>query len=171
MTELVQHLTRTLEGVTQLYQKLRIVLDRKQAAIVSGKTDAVSECSATEERLVELAQVLNDNRIGIMQTLAARLGLSKSDATLRQVAERIGDPYGAQLMAMKAELVALIEKVGEINRANALLIKDSLGFINDVLTTAFVRPNGKPSRMPAVYGQRGLLDPVRIDSGLVNLRA
>lgn len=167
MEDLIENLVKTLDGATQLYEKLGIVLERKRAAIVGGKTEALAQCTLTEERLVELARVLNDSRIGIMGSLAQRVGLRTGDVTLQRVAERVGEPWTSDLLGMKAKLTALVERVQEMNRVNAMLIKDSLEFIGDVLRRAFHR---EPSTV-LVYGQRGNLAPVSIESRLVNLNA
>ena len=166
MKELAQNLLKTVDGAVQLYEKLRLVLEHKQTAIVEGKTDELTQCTATEERLIELARVLNDNRTGLLRSLAVRLGFAGQAPTFQQVAERIGEPYCATLREQKAKLTKLIESVGEINRTNALLLQDSLGFINDVLRSAFGAPKSS-----LVYGQHGTLDPVRVERALVNLQA
>ena len=166
MKDLAQNLVKTIDGAVQLYEKLRVVLEWKQTAIVQGKTDDLSQCTKTEERLIELAKVLNDNRTGLMRSLAARLGLAGQTPTFQQLTDRMGEPYGAKLREQKAKLTTLIEKVGEINRTNALLLQDSLGFVNDVIRSAFGAPKN-----PLVYGQRGALNPVRVESALVNLQA
>ena len=167
MNDLIENLVKALDGAVQLYEKLRIVLERKRAAIVQGKTDELNHCSATEERLMELAQVLNDNRVGIMGSLAHRVGLRGADISLQNVAERLGEPWASKLMGMKDRLSALVHKVQEINRLNAMLIKDSLEFIGDVLRRTFSRqPNAA-----LVYGQTGTVNPVTVESRLVNLNA
>ena len=72
-----------------------------------------------------------------------------------------------KLMGMKDRLSALVHKVQEINRLNAMLIKDSLEFIGDVLRRTFSRqPNAA-----LVYGQTGTVNPVTVESRLVNLNA
>ena len=167
MNDLIDNLVKAIDGATQLYEKLSIVLERKRAAIVAGKTDALDQCTATEERLVELAQVLNTNRVGIMGSLAQRLGVPGGRPTLKQLAERLGEPWGSKLMSMKAKLAGLVEKVQEINRMNAMLLKDSLEFIGDVLRRTFHK-QGSPG---IVYGQRGDVAPVVVESRLVNLNA
>ena len=167
MNDLIEELIKTIDGAAQLYEKLRVVLERKQAAIVAGQTDELTQCAATEESLVDLAQRLDGNRVNIMGTLAQRLGVPGGQARLHQLAERLGEPWASRLLSLKDKLTQLVRKVQEINRVNALLVKDSLDFIGDVLRRCF----HKQPAAGLVYGQKGRVAPVSIESRLVNLNA
>ena len=66
--------------------------------------------------------------------MAARLGATLAEdadsLTLRRLIERVQGPHAERLKEMREMLIALQQKIQKVNRHNALLIKQSMRYVD-----------------------------------------
>ena len=129
MLQLVEIVQKEIET----FESLLDSMDREQKALVTQDMPQIETAVAEQRSIAELAIALERARTRVVTDLSQELGETAQDMTLKRLVDRIQGPHSQQLGEMRETLIAIHEKVQTANRQNALLIKQSLKYVDKTL--------------------------------------
>lgn len=153
---LVRDLVRLLGELRELYGQLGAHMGLKLDAIRRGDSDAIHSITAREMMLAGRASEREGLRRQIAQRLGEHLGIDRGAARsmrLADLAERLIEPRRSQLLGAAAGLRDKLEEVERAQRVNALVTREILRHLGDVL--AVMTGGGAKGD---VYSRRGRHD-------------
>ena len=137
MIGLYRTLLNQLGQKALIYDELIKLLEEEWEGISEYSYDKVQAALNKKETLVLKMQVLEENRLQVVEALAKRLGLSMQDLTLKKLIASIDHPVRAKLMGKRKILLGQIKKIAFLNEQNqglvdasSLSIKKSLAFLH-----------------------------------------
>jgi len=113
---------------------LRLALEKRQA-IILGNLNELNEIMRRENQLVRSLQMAETQRQGAALDVARQLGIEESKLTaslLVDALQRIGVVDSRRLSEEVEELAFNLDRLKEVNQANAELLEQSLAFIESV---------------------------------------
>jgi len=131
---ILERLESHLQDELKLHRSLLNVAERKRDQIVAGNIPAFSQVLSEEQGLLQRGHDLRRVRDAILQVCAKHFSCPHEQLRLAQVLERAPEPLRSQLAGTRMELRAVLERLREINERNLLLIRQSLSFVQDVLS-------------------------------------
>lgn len=124
-----------LESEVRCHKRLLELAEAKQRQIIAGDMRAFSELLQKEQEPLSIMTRLRQIRERILRDVADAFALGRDSLRLNQVIERCTGILKDELSTRVAELRTVCEKLREINDANLVLIRQSLSFVRDVLST------------------------------------
>jgi len=124
-----------LDHEVRCHRRLLDLAEAKQHQIVAGDMRAFSELLKKEQEPLTLMTRLRQLRERILREVSDTLTLGRDALRLTQVVERCTGPLRDELAARVAELKTVCERLREVNDANLVLIRQSLSFVRDILST------------------------------------
>lgn len=166
MKALVTTLTEILWKEVRVFERLLETLAAEQEALVRQEVEAVETIVAEQKMLTETTGHLEKARIRVVARLAGAVGEDPAALTLKRLMERVAAPQAEQLAQVREALLEVQEKVRGTNRQNALLIKQSLKYVDKSLQilaggegpAGTYRPSGKIETRPSA--QRTVMNQV-----------
>lgn len=160
----MRQLVEIVQKEVETFQALLDTMAREQQALVSQDVEAIEATVQAQRELAEQAGALERARTRIVNDLSHELGETGDDLTLKHLIERIQGPQSDRLSEMRETLIAIHERIQTANRHNALLIKQSMKYVDkslQILTgegpeTGVYAQSGKVSKPNA----RGVLNRV-----------
>lgn len=145
----MERMIEILKKELEIYQEMLKISENKTDIIVKDKVDELQEMTNCEEEFVKQFISLEKERIQIVKNFAAEKGLGEQILKVSEISEYFPD-MKEELMSLRKEILAVIEKVKVKNDLNAKLLKNSLEYINFSvgLATGTSAGNG-------LYGQSG----------------
>jgi hypothetical protein len=147
-TLLGEHLTAEIT----VHRILLGLAEAKQKHIVAADLTSFNSVLLQEQKPMEEAGFLRKQRDRLFQGLAERLNVPLANLKLGTLIQRLPDPARTELSAKHAELKAVVEKFGQMNDSNQVLIRHSLGIVSGVLKTIFVQTE---EQAPGGYDRQG----------------
>ena len=139
MIGLYRTLLSQLGQKTLIYDQLIKLLEEEWEGISKYSYEKVQAALNKKQTLVLKMQVLEENRLEVVEELAKRLDLSIQDLTLKKLISAIDHPVSAKLMERRKILLGQIKKINDLNDQNeglvdasSLSIKKSLAFLHKV---------------------------------------
>lgn len=126
LVEIVQKEVETFEALLDSMQE-------EQKALVTHDVEAIEKAVVDQRDLAANAGALERARTRLVTDLSRELGETASDLTLKRLIDRIEGPHAQQLGEMRETLIAMHEKIQAANRQNALLIKQSMKYVDKTL--------------------------------------
>ena len=105
-----------------------------RAALRRGKLDAVKELLQHHAGLSAMAAKVADERAATAYELGLLHGLSKSECTLRALADHVAEPWAGLFRHSRDRLTALANEIRAAQHGNAILLETLRSFFRDVLT-------------------------------------
>jgi flagellar biosynthesis/type III secretory pathway chaperone len=133
--QLFQHLRDQLEGEVRCHRRLLDLAEAKLKEVVAGNIAAFTELLRQEQEPMTLLTRLRQTRDRLLREAAETLGLDRAALRISQIVERCTDPLRKELDGRVTELRAVCERLRDLNDRIALLIRQSLGFVRDMLNT------------------------------------
>lgn len=160
-TTLLGQLKDHLDHEVKCHRRLLDLAEAKQRNIVSGNMQAFSELLKKEQEPLTAMLNLRQLRERILREVADALGLSRDTLRLTQVIERLSGQIRDELRTRITELKTLCERLREVNDSTMVLIRQSLGFVRDILGVLVGEPPAnsydRRGTTASVRGQRGSL--------------
>jgi hypothetical protein len=125
-------------------------LEVVRAAALAGDVDRLEALRGPQEDAARRALQIRSDRDGLRGRIGAFLGVPDADATLDRLAARVGGTAGQSLLAAAVRVRELAVRVDKLNRSNAAVLEQCLGFTRRVLRD--LRGEGTPA---ASYGPDG----------------
>jgi flagellar biosynthesis/type III secretory pathway chaperone len=128
-TQMRDHLDAELSA----HRSLLTLAERKQGDLVRGNMDGFTKVLAQEQAsLIEVGR-LRQIRDRLLRALATVFNLPPVEIRLSVLLERLPEPLRAELRRRQEDLKTLLERLRVLNDRNALLIRQSLGLVRDLL--------------------------------------
>lgn len=153
----VTSLISTLEEMVRLQQELLSLLQREKKLIIDGERDELLRCLQEKETLLGRLRGLEQRRQAEVIPLQRQWGGDDQPLTLKQLMERIPDPFRSRLASCHVRLEALMSSIQELNQINGLLVNRILeqigalvGLLRDLSSTVPIyQPNGALRHLPS----------------------
>ena len=137
MIGLCHTLLNQLRQKSLIYDELIILLEEEWGDISEYSYDKVQAGLNKKETMILKMQVLEENRLEVVGTLAKQLGLSMEDLTLKKLIGSINHPIRVKLIGVRKTLLGQLKKIAFLNDQNqglvdtsSLSIKKSLAFLH-----------------------------------------
>jgi flagellar biosynthesis/type III secretory pathway chaperone len=131
------------------HRRLLDLAEAKQRTIVSGDMRAFSELLQREQEPMSAMAGLRQTRERLLHDATQTLGLGRNCLRLYQIIEQCTGQIREELRTRANELKTVCERLREINDSNMVLIRQSLGFVRDIL-------NALVGETPSdIYDRRG----------------
>lgn len=132
-TPLFLQLKEHLDNEVRCHRRLLDLAETKQRHIVAGDMQAFSELLRKEQDPLTAMTRLRQIRERILREVADALGLGRDNLRLTQIVERVSGQIRDELRSRITELKTVCERLREVNDSNMVLIRQSLGFVRDIL--------------------------------------
>ncbi len=132
-------LQQALEVASELYQSLR-----------KGDLATVKIAQPRQEELALALRAASDRREAATLRLAALLGLPAQGTNLSSIANRLGAPLAAQILAVRERLTRITTQLLDFQQRNANLIHHLRSYFRSVLSALT-----KTADVPVRYGSSG----------------
>lgn len=150
-------LLSTLEEMIRVQQEILSVLQREKKLIIGGERDELLRSLQEKETLLGHLHRLEQRRQEEIAPLGRQWGGEDPSLTLKQLIQRIPDPFRSRLASCHARLEALTASIQELNQINGLLvgrILEQITTLVDLLrslssTVPIYQPNGALQHLPS----------------------
>jgi flagellar biosynthesis/type III secretory pathway chaperone len=136
-----RHLLQILNKEAKLQEKLLVVLADERSKIVHLKREELEKLSEKKEELLFDLTGLKKERHTILITLAGVFKLDSSKIKLSEITKFCDElPLKAAINDIAASLRDLVVRANELNAANGLLLKQSLGLLSSTISIMTAKP-------------------------------
>ncbi|MCG3198960.1 MAG: flagellar protein FlgN [Candidatus Omnitrophica bacterium] len=146
-----ERLAEILERETHLYEDLRGVKDDEARALLVLSSVEIEASTAKQERLVEEAMRLEQERRDIVLRLSAGHGPWDHEPSLREIAPYLSPDIRRRVIQSARALSAVCVDIGKAQISNSGLIRRSIDYLHDFMETLLRRAQARA----AVYGPTG----------------
>lgn len=135
-------LTEVLEAQLELYRRVKDLLDRESAALMSRRPDDVLELVHQKETLLLRIRTLEETRQIITARLAAERQIDPEKLKLSEIIENMtSGEQRARMSGVREGLKAIMRDIGEVHKRNATVCHSGMQLISDIVEAA-ARENG-----------------------------
>jgi flagellar biosynthesis/type III secretory pathway chaperone len=130
-----QDLAKVVDILTvevDLLRKLYCALEEEQKALVRGDVEAVKERVEGQIGFITDLAGLEEERKAAFETLSPG-GAPGSEIRLEAIIELAGGAEAERLEAVRSSMREVLKSLGEVNRQNDVLIRQSLSYVNRTL--------------------------------------
>lgn len=142
-----------LDAELAAHRVLVTLAERKQTELVRGDMEGFTTVLSQEQTALSEVNRLRQIRDRLVRALATVFNLPAGDLKLSLLIPRLADPLRAEIQQRQQDLKALLERLRLINDRNALLIRQGLGFVRDLLGALMGPGTGTDA---GAYDRRGL---------------
>ena len=127
----MEELLETLTIEEAEYCKLLEVAKRKTPILVSGKIEELQKITEEEQKLVDIINIVDKKREGILKDMADVLNKKPQELTLLRLAEFLNSQPEEQkeLVSLHDELKRLLKNVQSLNEQNKELVNELLKMV------------------------------------------
>ena len=131
MASLMQELIQTLYREKEKYEKFFELSKRKTTVLVEGKVDELQKITEEEQKLVDIINIVDKKREGILKDMADVLNKKPQELTLLRLAEFLNSQPEEQkeLVSLHDELKRLLKNVQSLNEQNKELVNELLKMV------------------------------------------
>ncbi len=158
-TTLLNQLKEHLDQEVKCHRRLLDIAEAKQRRIVAGDMPGFSELLKNEQEPLTAMTRLRQLRERQLREVSDVLGLARDNLRLSLIVERVQGQMRDELRVRIAELRTVCEKLREVNDSTMVLIRQSLGFVRDILGVLVGEPTAH------AYDRRGIAARVRTRRG------
>lgn len=112
----------TLEEMILVQQEMLSLLQREKKLMIGGELDDLLRCLQEKENLLGRLRGLEQRRQEEIAPMARQWGGEDRPLTLKQLAQRVPEPFRGRLTDCHTRLEALTASIQELNQINGLLI-------------------------------------------------
>jgi hypothetical protein len=130
---LVEELDRLLLQEMEAYQQLLTLQQEEQRLVVAQALEPFLANLQAKEQLARKLTAYDKHRQAVTSSLRSLLRLPATPLTLQQLSTHVGEPYTSRFLHYRMRLHTLVNDLQRLNTENAMLLHDSLTFIEHVL--------------------------------------
>ena len=130
---LVEELDRLLLQEIEAYQQLLTLQQEEQRLAVAQALEPFLANLRAKEQLARKLTAYEKHRQAVTSGLGPLLQPPATTPTLQQLSTRVGEPYASRFLHYRTRLHTLVNDLRRLNAENAMLLRDSLAFIEHVL--------------------------------------
>jgi flagellar biosynthesis/type III secretory pathway chaperone len=131
--ELIAELMDVVQQEVRVCQQILESVEQEQDALVHHDIDPIRSAVQAQNQLTARAAALEKIRMGIVARLSGQLEEDPSALTLKRLIARVGGPEAERLRGMREALIDAHERIQRANRHNALLIRQSMKYVDRTL--------------------------------------
>ena len=148
-----------------LHNLLELVNDEQQTLLRNDAEGLVGNLTR-QEALLEKADQLEKQRLRVTEVLSRKLRVEPEELSMSRLMDLVEEAHSTELGKLQQTLVEAHQKIGETNRNNELLIRQSMGYIARTLDVVTASPpqettyersgyvRGMPHQKPKMMDQR-----------------
>lgn len=159
-------LLNILREEIDLHRGLLKSSNEETCLIIDGQMDSLIEKTKEIESAVFSLRKVEQKRIALTLKLAEVFDLHEEDLTLSQIIGEVPEPYSSKFSEQFEEITQLIQELRAANQSNAMLIRQSLDYIDFNIKLL----SGVDFKNP-VYKSEGTKKEENAVSGLLDQRA
>jgi flagellar biosynthesis/type III secretory pathway chaperone len=129
----MQQLVELVQKEVETFQALLDSMESEQKALIAQDVSGIEKTVISQRELAVNAAALERARTKLVVELSQELGETASDLTLKSLIDRIEGEHSKHLGEMRETLIAMHEKIQNANKQNALLIKQSMKYVDKSL--------------------------------------
>jgi flagellar biosynthesis/type III secretory pathway chaperone len=133
LSEYFKYLTELLDKELATFRLMLAALDSEQRALIDNDIQGLDEAVATQKALVQRASTQELARVKIIRQMAPMMHEDPKTLTLRRLIDLAEESFAGRLTAQREELVILQDQLRKNNRQNAVLIKQSMKYVDKTL--------------------------------------
>jgi len=141
--QLLQDLGSLLTRQVENLKTLEAMIRRQQNALVRRDIGAIREAVAAQEECLLCVQQMEQDRAQLISEISGVLGLGAGGVTLRRITENLDPTVGDELRSTGETIRETLDNIGRVNRENQMLIRHSLEFVHEMLSTLTRDDSGK----------------------------
>lgn len=134
MRQLLEDMEKNIAAELEIQMEIQEILDRQVEILTSGKTADLREVLSKADVKLQQSARLEENRSRLLHRIGLELGVPTHQVTLQMIEEALGDDAGA-LKEDHDALKSTIERIRETNKVVSLLLRHSVIFIEDLVST------------------------------------
>lgn len=127
--EMLNELEDVLRKEIDLHRRLLSVTREETGLIVNNEVESLLEKTRQMESLVVELRKLEKQRMCLADGLRESLGM-EGDPTLSAITEAVEEPHRSVFAKQFEEINELLQELRSVNRSNAMLIRQSLEYID-----------------------------------------
>ena len=126
-------LVELVQKEVETFQALLESMESEQKALIAQDVAEIEKTVISQRELAVNAAALERARTKLVAELSQELGETASDFTLKRLIDRIEGEHSKHLGEMRETLIEMHEKIQHANKQNALLIKQSMKYVDKSL--------------------------------------
>lgn len=130
---IILQLIDVIQKEVEMFERLLKTMKEEQAALVGHDVEALERTVEVQRDLTEKAAALERARAEVVRSLCESMGEDPSVLTMKQIIEKVGAPHDERLGALRQDLLDLHEEIQRSNQQNALLVKQSMKYVDKSL--------------------------------------
>ena len=133
MEPLINNLLLLLNDVVGLYRSLLDLYDEERRSLLAFDLEGIATSAKKKENLILKIKILEEQRQRILDDISGLLDLDASALSITQLAQKVDIRQAYKLSAIGDELIAVVDQIKAVHRANRSLIIHSQGLVSDSL--------------------------------------
>ena len=162
MKEQWQELLTVLNKMLTIYQTILLLSQQKKEILLAAKAKELEKVTQQEEILIVQAGKLEELRGKLVISIMASYGIQDGEISLEDLKKIAESAVVKELDVFSLEFSKVMTELAELNKLNAELVKQALGFINyniNVLSQTAVGPTYAPKgQSESTAPQRKIFD-------------
>jgi flagellar biosynthesis/type III secretory pathway chaperone len=162
----VSELIGIIHKEIRLLHNLLELVNEEQQTLLLNDAEGLVENLTRQEALLEEADQLEKRRLHVTDALSRKLRVAPEELSMSRLMDLVEEAHSAELGKLRQTLLEAHQKIGETNRNNELLIRQSMGYIARTLDVVTASPpretmyersgyvRGMPHRQPKMMDQR-----------------
>jgi len=131
--ELIAELMEVVQQEVRVFQQVLASVECEQDALVHHDIEPIQSAVQAQNGLTARAAALEKIRMSIVARMSGLLEEDPSALTLKRLVARVGGPEAERLREMREALIDAHERIQKANRHNALLIRQSMKYVDRTL--------------------------------------
>ena len=133
MDSTMLQLVELVQKEVEMFQALLDLMESEQKALIVQDVAEIEKTVSSQREVAVNAVALERARTKLVAELSQELGETASELTLKSLIDRIEGEHSNHLGEMRETLIAMHEKIQNANKQNALLIKQSMKYVDKSL--------------------------------------
>ncbi len=134
-----------LQEEAEAHRRLLELAREEQRALVRGDVAELQRVVAAQEEVVGHVRSLERARMQLLELVAERVGRPVEGLSLRELVAACPPDVGRRLNEQREQLVAVLRELADVNKANALLVRAHLEYVQHLASLLARAADGSPS--------------------------
>ena len=166
MQSSISELIGIIHKEMRLLQNLLELVNEEQETLVRNDAEGLVDNLTRQEAFLHEADQLENQRLRLTERLSRKLRVTPEELSMSRLMDLVEEAHSTELGKLQQTLLEAYQKIGETNRNNELLIRQSMGYIErtlDVVTASSPRETTYersgyvrdiPHRVPKIMDQK-----------------
>lgn len=133
MNDYYTYLIELLDKEMGTFRLMLSALEAEQTALIANDVNGLDEAVETQKALVQRAATQEQARVKIIRQMAPMLQEDPNTLTLRRLIDLADASFSERMAVQREALIALQEQLRKTNRQNAVLLKQSMKYVDKSL--------------------------------------